>query len=275
MNTKPLISVVIPTYNYGEYIEHCIESVLSQTYRNFEILVVDDGSTDETPKILKKFGTKIIGIRTKNYGACIARNVGLNSASGEYVAFLDADDYWKPNFLEKLFSHGQLLNADLVYCDMFSIDESTKEIELVKSVRKVDSEWFHNNPGSTPFSPSTVLIRRGLLARTSGWNTSLKSPAEDFDFFRRCAKHGVLVHVEDTLAYHRNHPRSLTSRSQVLYFKDNVRATRIMLTEDRELVDFKDRLRCWLRLHLKFAKHATKNADYRLFAHVIKSLISI
>ena len=275
MNTKPLISVVIPTYNYEEYIELCIESVLSQTYRNFEILVVDDGSTDETPKILNQFGTKIIAIRTRNFGACIARNVGLNSASGEFIAFLDSDDYWKPDFLEKLFLQGQLLNADLVYCDMLSIDESTKNKELVKSVRKVDLKWFHNNPGSTPFSPSTALIRRGLLARTSGWNTSLKSPAEDFDFFRRCAKHGVLVHVEDVLAYHRNHPKSLTSRSEVLYFKDNVRATRIMLTEDREFIDLKDRLKCWLRLHFRFAKHAAKNSDYRLLASVIKSLISI
>lgn len=275
MNVKPLISVVIPTYNYGKFIQICIDSVLGQTYRKFEIIVVDDGSTDETPNVLKKYGTKITTVRTKNFGACISRNIGLNLARGKYVSFLDSDDYWKPEFLEKLFLCAQSLDVDLVYCDMFLIDENTKKKELVKSVRKVDSEWFHNNPGSTPFSPSTALIRRELLARTSGWNTSLKSPAEDFDFFRRCAKHGVLVHVEDTLAYHRNHPNSLTSRSQVLYFKDNVRATRIMLTEDREFIDLKGRLKCWLRLHLKFAKHATKNADYRLFAHVIKSLISI
>ena len=112
---SPLISVIIPTYNYGNYIEETILSVLNQTYKNVEILVIDDGSTDNTWEIVSKFKNEINFLRQENLGQSQARNHGFDKARGSVYALLDADDYWEPEKLEKQIP---LMNdaVGLVYC---------------------------------------------------------------------------------------------------------------------------------------------------------------
>jgi len=96
-----LVTVIIPTYNSAKYITEAVDSVLAQTYKNFEIIVVDDGSTDDTDEVLKPYMDKIIYIKKKNGGPASARNRGIESSSGEFIAFLDADDVWLPEKLER------------------------------------------------------------------------------------------------------------------------------------------------------------------------------
>jgi len=98
---QKLVSVIIPTYNSLQYICKAIDSVLAQTYKNIEIIVVDDGSTDDTMLILKKYESKIAIISQANRGPSIARNVGIVKAKGDYITFLDSDDLWLPEKLEK------------------------------------------------------------------------------------------------------------------------------------------------------------------------------
>jgi len=100
---KPQVSVIIPTYNYGRFIERAIQSVINQTYKDFEVIVVDDGSTDNTENIIKNIPDKRIKYlrHTKNLGGNAARNTGLRASSGNYIAFLDSDDEWLPEKLEK------------------------------------------------------------------------------------------------------------------------------------------------------------------------------
>ena len=104
MNTPPFFSVVIPTYNCADFLKRALTSVFVQTYQNFEIIVIDNSSTDNTQKVLKNFSNqKLKVIRVNNKGIIgYSRNKGIDSARGEWIAFLDSDDVWKPEKLEKV-----------------------------------------------------------------------------------------------------------------------------------------------------------------------------
>ena len=123
-NQKPLVSVIVPVYNVEKYLEECLDSIINQTLEDIEIICVNDGSTDNSLKILKKYAKKdnrIKIINQKNCGLGCARNSGLNQSQGDYIFFLDSDDYLNPNILEKLYpkaleSHseiGKLSHFDL------------------------------------------------------------------------------------------------------------------------------------------------------------------
>ena len=101
-NSTPRVSVVIPAYNQAKYLGDAIQSVLSQTYRDFEIIVVDDGSTDDTPLVVSQLGGNLHYIRQTNQGLAGARNTGIRNAKGSYIALLDSDDIWLPEFLQKI-----------------------------------------------------------------------------------------------------------------------------------------------------------------------------
>ena len=120
-----LVSVVIPTYQDADYVAEAIESVLAQTYQNFEIIVVDDGSTDNTSEVLAEFGDQITVIYQENRRMSAARNTGIRAAYGEYIAFLDADDVWQPTYLERLVPlFGRAENIGLICCDLMWFDEN-------------------------------------------------------------------------------------------------------------------------------------------------------
>lgn len=111
MELKHLISVVIPTYNVSSYLSQCLETILSQTYNNLEIIVVDDGSTDDTVQIAQRFPVKLI--QQANQGASAARNAGINAATGKYLHFMDADDLINLNFYERMLEAILSVNADM------------------------------------------------------------------------------------------------------------------------------------------------------------------
>lgn len=116
---KGLVSVVMPAYNVGDYIEKSIQSVQAQTYTNWELIVVNDGSTDNTQDVVEKLAAKDSRIRLINQpngGVSRARNKGLDLARGEYISFLDSDDQWKPTFLAELLQAKEQANAGMVYC---------------------------------------------------------------------------------------------------------------------------------------------------------------
>ena len=97
----PTVSVVIPAYNSASYLAEAVESALGQTFKDLEILVVDDGSTDETQELMRRYGPPVRCLSQENTGVATARNRGIDESRGRYVAFLDADDVWQPDKLEK------------------------------------------------------------------------------------------------------------------------------------------------------------------------------
>ena len=120
------VSVIIPVYNAEKYLPECMESILSQTYKNIEIICVDDGSTDSSAKIIKfyqKIDKRINLIQQTNQYAGAARNHGFDVSGGDYIMFLDADDYFEHNLIEKMVSAIYEKNADIVICQSLGLDE--------------------------------------------------------------------------------------------------------------------------------------------------------
>ena len=110
---KPIVSVIIPTYQRAQWVGEAIESVLAQSYKNYEIIVINDGSTDHTSKVLKQFEDKIKVFNQQNKSLPSARNIAINSSQGRYIAFLDNDDLWLKNKLEKLDSTASFILDNL------------------------------------------------------------------------------------------------------------------------------------------------------------------
>ena len=131
-----MISVIIPVYNVEKYLKKCLSSILKQTYKNFEIIVVDDGSTDKSGEIIesfkKKYPKKIKAYHKKNEGVSIARNYAIERASGEYLAFIDSDDFIEPDFLEKLYNTAIKDDLDITICDTIMDYPNHQEILRTK-----------------------------------------------------------------------------------------------------------------------------------------------
>ena len=139
----PCVSIIVPVYNTAEFIHIAIDSVLQQTFRNFELLLIDDGSTDNSLEILKrlqKADERVRIVTETNAGPGIARNNGIKRARGEYMAFLDADDMFEPSMLESLYNEARKNKLDIALCDYDVY--ITKKKELVSAVPCEHSDIF-------------------------------------------------------------------------------------------------------------------------------------
>lgn len=258
-----LVSVIIPNFNYGKYISQAIDSILAQDYKEIEIIVVDDGSTDNSLEILNVFGSKIILIENSNWGAPIARNFGLMCASGDLIAYLDADDYWLPTKISSQIELMEKTNVDLVYCQMTILSEGGKVTPPSTKPKSGDFRGdYLKNPTSTPFAPSSVLMTRRLVALAGIWDSSLNSPSEDFDYFRRCSKFTEFTASEEALVIHRDHTTSLTASSLEKYFFDNRLAIRKMFSDDYPKISAFQIRSCWVRFHYSYFKSFLKANDF-------------
>ena len=152
LNQLPLISVIIPIYNVEKYLRECLDSVLAQTYKNLEIILIDDGSPDNCGKICDEYAAKdnrIKVIHQINQGVSAARNAGLDAARGEYIGFVDSDDYIKPDMYEYLYALISKDNADMAMCNVIQTDtfKSAAPIQdIYKLIEARDifywSEWM-------------------------------------------------------------------------------------------------------------------------------------
>lgn len=128
---KELVSIITPCYNGSKYVSETIESVLKQTYKNWEMLIVDDGSKDNSAEIISSYAkndNRIRLIQQPNGGSANARNHAIREAQGQYITLLDADDLWEPNFLEEQIQFLKEKNAELIYSSFIMIDENSKVI---------------------------------------------------------------------------------------------------------------------------------------------------
>jgi glycosyltransferase involved in cell wall biosynthesis len=179
---KPQVSVIIPTYNRGWIIKEAIDSVLAQDYTEFELIIVDDGSTDHTSDVLDSYGKDIKVISQKNKGVSAARNRGIAEASGKFIAFLDSDDLW---LSQKLSVQIEFFNQmpDALICQ-------TEEVWIRNGLR-VNPKKRHKKPSGMIFepslalclvSPSAVMIRRSLFEKVGGFDETLPA-CEDYDLW--------------------------------------------------------------------------------------------
>lgn len=204
----PKVSVIIPLYNGEKFIRSAVESVLNQTYSNFELIVIDDGSTDRSRDIVSDLKGSLTYIYQENSGVAVARNHGFLHAKGEFIAFLDQDDRWYPHKLETqaaiLDRHA---STGIVYSNVDVIDESG----LVTKTRSLDDRpptgfqrLFPEFPHPHPF-PSTILVRREIFARSGMFDPAFKRNChEDTELWFRIAK--------NNLGRFHFHPESLAQR---------------------------------------------------------------
>lgn len=232
---KELVSVVIPTYNREQYIGSCISSVLNQTYgkQNIQVIVIDDGSTDGTHLLvheLQKHHKNIVYekiINTGNPGA--VRNIGIKQARGNYIAFLDSDDAWLPDLLEKEITLLKETNAALIWSNADVVDHDNK---LLKSrylrIGFGKSGYVFNCLVQDNFViTSTTIVTRAVLDSVGAFMDNDKYKlCQDYDLWLRIALNNRLVYLDEVLAHYRQHPGGISKLNSNRAVKDIIIALR-------------------------------------------------
>lgn len=181
---NPLVTVILPTYNRGWIIKKAIDSVLSQDFRDFELIVVDDGSTDNTESILEGYAGDIIVRRQDNHGVSAARNAGIACASGPLIAFLDSDDLWLP---KKLTAQVDFFNSnpEALICQTQELwIRNGMRVNPKKRHQKFSGMIFKQSLPLCIVSPSAVMLKKKLLDQTDGFDENLPA-CEDYDLWLR------------------------------------------------------------------------------------------
>ncbi|WP_036485580.1 glycosyltransferase family 2 protein [Myxosarcina sp. GI1] len=235
------ISVIIPAYNCEQYVDRAIESVLDQTYSNFEIIVIDDGSYDNTYQIATSYNDSRLKVikNPKNLGVSISRNRGIEEASGSWISLLDADDWYSRTRLEKLLQAAQKHKAHLVADDLYLINDgdrnpwSTLLIEgkhHIVSPKAIDAVQFVESDRLNPINLGSnwsfgyikpLIDRKFLLDRKIKYRENLKV-GEDFTLYLECLlQQGKLLFVPQSYYFYRLRQSSLSDRTPTAYLQES------------------------------------------------------
>jgi len=257
----PLVSVIIPNFNYLNYIDRCLESVFNQDYENIEIIVVDDGSTDGSVEFLKSLTGNLRIIQQSNQGVAAARNRGFFAAKGEYIAFLDSDDYWDTSKISKQMGAIEKADADLVYSgiNLVAPDGSTLTGVLKPEFKGNCAREFRRFPSRAIIllGCSSALFKKNVVYNSGLFDTNLSISA-DWDFFRRYCDFGDVTYVEELLTFYRQHPQNMSSNSNS-FISDTLRCVRKMLIDDQGSKDSLNKLLVLFRTYQIVIKHWIKN----------------
>ncbi|MCD0471083.1 glycosyltransferase [Flavobacterium sp. JAS] len=221
MKDNYLVSIIMPAFNAGSYIETSIKSVLEQTYQNWELIIIDDGSLDDTGIICKGYAAKdkrIIYIYQDNAKQAIARNNGIKNARGEILAFLDSDDLWLSNKLELSLLHFDLENFDLIFTDAYFSNKDQLDIFDPKMEKMgIPKKTYFGNTGIANFIEVnqipilTVLVKKAAVEQINFFDENCV-PAEDYDLWLRLLKNKYRFRSLDLpLSVYRVHSASSSS----------------------------------------------------------------
>ena len=209
MRLQPLVSVIIPVFNVEMYLTRCLESILRQTYRNLEIIIVDDGSTDLSSKICDDYKThdqRIIVFHQDNSGQSGARNKALDSISGDYLCFVDSDDYISPLYVERLVDNILKYQSDISVCDYYLVSSSGDEYKKESGINEgiCDSATFMRQESTTDYMWCIALWNK--LFRSVMWNDirfKMNKYAEDsFAFTEYMDKANSISILKEPLYYY-------------------------------------------------------------------------
>jgi GT2 family glycosyltransferase len=276
----PLVSVIVPTYNRAALVCRAIDSALQQTHLNIEVLVIDDGSTDDTSAVIdRRFGSnsRVRYVSIENGGVAHARNVGIENCTGDFIGFLDSDDYWLPWKIElQLKCLERLPQAGMIWTDMDAVSDegalvhrhylrtmysaygqlAEEGITLFQNTHTVTSQelgvpglaaTFELSQGDI-FSQmligsfvhtSTCLLRRERLSKVGGFREDLKVSGEDYDFHLRTCREGPVAFADiSTIGYTVGRLDQLTAACRVIHIAQNV-----LLTTESILAQSRDQIR--------------------------------
>jgi glycosyltransferase involved in cell wall biosynthesis len=213
----PRVSVVIPAYNCASYLAGTVASALAQNFKDLEVLVVDDGSTDTTEAVVRRLGANVRYIKTENEGPAAARNRGILASSGDYIALLDADDSWEPRKLREQMPEFEKDEAvGLVYSDLHVHEDDGTVIPSFLSTRPLASSGyvFDQYLRSKFIITSTVILRRSCLEQVGLFDESMRS-LEDCDFFLRFCHRWKVALVNQSLVRRRQRAGNLSSNEDL------------------------------------------------------------
>lgn len=205
-DTSPIFSVIIPLFNKAPYVRKALESVMSQTYRNFELIIVDDGSTDNSSTICEEYLSRhsILDfrlIRQANSGVAAARNNGVAASHGDYVAFLDADDWWEPTYLEEMARFIDLYpEAGLYGCDYYYVKNGRAKIIPKNAEGYIDYCKVYAECKAMPIHPNGAIIPRKVFDEVGGFDTRIKM-GEDFIMFMQIVWKYKVAFLNKQLVY--------------------------------------------------------------------------
>jgi glycosyltransferase involved in cell wall biosynthesis len=207
----PTVSIIIPSYNREKLITKAIDSVVAQTYQNTEIVVVDDGSTDRTRDVVMAYGRDIVYVFQKNKGIAGARNTGMRRCTGDYIAFLDSDDYWKPAKLARqlqLFRDHPEYGMVASQCASVQSDGSFREKN-----RPGISGWVLQNLFNKNFiRTSAAVITRTCMNRVGLFDETLRE-GEEYDYWLRIAAQFPIGFINESLAVYVDNPHGVSTDS--------------------------------------------------------------
>ncbi len=265
----PRVSVVIPTYNQASFLSEAVGSALAQTYRDFEVIVIDDGSTDDTPEVASTFPPAVTYFRQENQGSASARNRGIELARGEYIVFLDSDDVLFEDALEKSLAFlDQHPEAGFCCGQFYTIDESGHPLRLRRPrgttatfVRDGREEIAHLLfPDSCDaVHLSATLFRRSCFEEVGLYDTGLRIN-QDLDMWFRLAKRYAVGHFAEPLAKVRFHAQSITAKSGIEVVQNDHTAVLESVFEDAELGPLYSHLRkkAYFGLYCLFSRVAAR-----------------
>ena len=269
------ISVIIPSYNYGRYLKQAIDSALGQTLPPHEVIIVDDGSTDNTDEILNSYQDRIRVVRQRNQGVAAARNKGAGIATGDLLGFLDSDDVWLPRKLE-LQVKRFLAEPDLglVHCGVLNIDSAGAPLE-----ERVDGmegwvaiEMLRFRRSVVIATGSAALIPRSVFEEVGGYDIDRRlHPSEDWDLSYRIACNYKIGFVPEVLIHYRQHGendhlniRAMEQAMMLAYTKAFARANFQVRQMQRE---------CYGNLHMVLAScYYTNSQPYGFVRNLLKGL---
>lgn len=205
MKSRPLISCIVPVFNGERYLANALDSIFSQRYRPIEVVVVDDGSTDRTERVVRRCSTPVRYVKQDHAGVASARNRGLEVATGEFIAFLDSDDLWHPEKLQRQmarFDSGRRIDICITHQQNFWIPELQQEAERYRE---------HSSMKASPgYVCQTLLTTNGTFKKVGSFDASLRI-GEDTDWYSRADMMGLVVDiVDEVMVWRRLHGNNLS-----------------------------------------------------------------
>lgn len=287
LDPEPLVSCIIPNYNNAAVVGETVQSCLAQTYPRLEVLVVDDGSTDDSLEVLDKFGDRITVLSQDNRGVSVARNVGVAHSQGALLAFCDSDDLWRADKTEKqVAALGAAPDAALCYTDFepFGVRraEAPRLFEFFDLIRRLARGPA--TPGALPLQNhvmmSSVMARRSAFVQSGGFRAGLSYP-QDWLLWTAMEQVGTLLYLDEPLTLYRLHPAGRTLElSQphqlellaVQTFHSLLRAAQLLRDEEiraRFVAEYGRRLIHNVHEHMGLDEEAAPHAPHRAVGQML------
>jgi GT2 family glycosyltransferase len=290
--SSPRVSIIIPCYNTAHLVSETLQSVFKQTYNDYEVIVVNDGSPDtpELERVLTPWLDRVVYVKTENYGLAGARNNGIRASRGELIALLDSDDLWEPNYLDvQVRELDKDPTVDIVSPGSFDFENDPETGAVCPNPR--GEVTFASLVQGTRGVMVSVLARRSALERAGLFDDTLRS-CEDFDMWLRCLKSGSRIfHHAEVLVRYRRRKDSLSS--EPVWMLDNAikvlqkaNASLPLTQEERKLTEaaivrfegnqlFEEGKRAFLQGDIPAAIDCLKQANTRLHSLRIRMIVSL